>query len=142
MPQAALPRRGVLLGGAVLALPLSLGRLLSSSEGAELPVAPADQPVAGHLVGWVTVDTNRATLCLVEIVGAASASRRIAAESWTFDPMRASLHSICRQAHDAIIDAAARSWAVPSAECAAACGLISHAGQGRSAPYTVWADLV
>lgn len=142
MPEGALPRRGVLLGGAALALPFGLGDLTYSAQAAGLPLAPASQPIVGSFVGWATVDSDRVTLRLAEIVGATVIARDMDALSWPYDPARASLHGICGRARDLMVEAAARSWGVPPGECVSTSGRIEHAGQGRSVNYTVWADLV
>lgn len=143
MTISPLPRRTLLQSGAVLAGPLASGIWPQSSHAVPVAAAPAEPPLSGTLAGWVVVEPDRgATVRLVQLDAASRPMRQVAAADLTLEDAGASLQQVCQRAHDVALEAVARSWGVPMAECVASHGRIVHKERGRTIGYTLWVDVV
>ena len=143
MTIAPLPRRTLLQSGAALAGPLALaGVWPRSSYAAPAAAEAAEPPVSGTLAGWVVIEPDHgATVRLVQLDAASRPVRQVAAADLTLANSGTSLQQVCHRAHAMALEAVARSWGVPPAECIAGRGRIVHATRQRSVGYTLWVDI-
>lgn len=141
MTTVPLPRRTLLQSGALLAGPLAVAGFWPR-PGYAAPVAAeaAGPPMSGTLVGWVVVEPDRgASIRLVQLDAKARPIRQVAAANVSAG---ASLDQFGQRAHAMAVEAVARSWGVPAAECVADRGRIVHAGQRREIACALWTDVV
>ncbi len=143
MTIAPLNRRMLLQSGAALAGPFALaGVWPRSSHAMPLAAEPTEPPVSGTLAGWVVVEPDHgATVRLVQLDAASRPIRQVAAKDLIVGESGASLQQVCQRAHEMALEAVARSWGVPTAECIAGHGRIAHEGRQRSVGYTIWVDI-
>lgn len=143
MTISPMPRRTLLQTGAVLAGPLAFaGAWPRSSHAAPAAAEAAEPPVSGMLAGWVVVEPDRgATVRLVQLDAASRPVRQVAAADLTLADAGVSLQQVCQRAHEMAVEAVARSWGVPTAECIASQGRIAHEGRQQAVGYTLWVDI-
>ena len=139
---APMHRRTLLQSGAALAGPLALGVWPRPSHAAPVAAEAAAPPVSGTLAAWVVVEPDRgATVRLVQLDAASRPARQVAAADLTLANSGTSLQQVCQRAHAMALEAVARSWGVPTAECIASRGRIAHEGRGQAVGYTLWVDV-
>ena len=142
MTTTRLARRALLQSGAMLAGPLALAGVWPQPvNAASAPGETSGSPLTGTLAGWVMVEPDRgAAVRLVQLDAEARPIRQVAADL-TLSAPDASLRQLGQRAHAMALEAVARSWRVPKAECVASHGRIAHAGTGREVGYTLWVDI-
>ena len=143
MTISPLPRRTMLQAGAAVAVPLLAGFWPSPSEAAPGVSESAVPPVSGMLAGWVVVEPDHgAAVRLMQLDAASKPVRQIAGADLSLAETGASLQQVCQRAHEMTLEAVARSWGVPMAECVVSQGRIAHEGRGQSVRYTLWTDVI
>ena len=143
MTIAPLPRRLLLQSGAALAGPLALAGIWPQSIRAAPGAAGVeDAPLSGMLAGWLVIEPDHgAAVRLVQLDEASRPVRQIAAADVALAEVGTPLQQLCQRAHAVALEAVARSWSVPAAECAVSRGRIAHEGRGQAIGYTLWVDV-